>query len=141
MTVDALLEGSVPPAVAALPDGKPVTDVARAATEAGWRVVLLDGRRASSGAEFLELAAEAFGLPSWYGHNWDALADCLGDLSWLPADRWLVLWDHVDVLEHGDPRAVQVALDVLDEAVEEWAERGRSFAALLRPAPDGLARG
>ena len=29
---------------------------------------------------FLDAVGQTLGFPDWYGHNWDALADCLTDL-------------------------------------------------------------
>ncbi|WP_341647529.1 barstar family protein [Thauera humireducens] len=42
-------------------------------------------------AGLLRRFAEAFRFPDWFGHNWDALADCLTDLSWLPAPAYRVV--------------------------------------------------
>ena len=28
---------------------------------------------------------KALRFPEWFGHNWDALTDCLLDMGWLPA--------------------------------------------------------
>ena len=39
-------------------------------------------------AELLARIARTLRFPDWFGHNWDALADCLCDLSWLPADAY-----------------------------------------------------
>ncbi|MFJ9087338.1 barstar family protein [Streptomyces sp. NPDC102384] len=33
---------------------------------------------------FMDRCAAALGLPSWFGRNWDALADALGDPGQLP---------------------------------------------------------
>lgn len=33
---------------------------------------------------FMDRAAADLRLPCWFGRNWDALADCLTDLSWWP---------------------------------------------------------
>ena len=44
----------------------------------------LDGTEIRDKAEFYDAVAAALGFPDWFGHNLDALADCLRDLSWLP---------------------------------------------------------
>jgi RNAse (barnase) inhibitor barstar len=36
-----------------------------------------------SKAELLVAFAKAFEFPDWWGRNWDALQDCMRDLSWL----------------------------------------------------------
>src|SRR5699024_7231387 len=48
-------------------------------------------------SEILTRIASALIFPDWFGHNWDALADCLGDLSWLPtAHKRAVLFIGLD---------------------------------------------
>ena len=43
------------------------------------RTIILDVSKAGSVREVHELLKEAFGFPEYYGRNWDALHDCLGD--------------------------------------------------------------
>ena len=50
----------------------------------------------------LDRIAAALRFPEWFGANFDALADCLGDLSWLPADGYLLLLEHSDEWRQGD---------------------------------------
>lgn len=71
---------------------------------------------AGSKAELLDGFAESLGFPRWAGRNWDALADALGDLSWLPAGPRAVLWVGPERLADADPDAYRTALDVLRRA-------------------------
>lgn len=43
------------------------------------KIVVLDFSKAQSLETVHDLLKEAFGFPEYYGRNWDALADCLGD--------------------------------------------------------------
>ncbi len=78
---------------------------AEAGHRAGWHVVHLEG--GVDRGEFLATCADAFALPEWFGHNWDALADALSDVQHEPGT--LVLWSHASRLPD-DVRAT--ALDV-----------------------------
>src|SRR5215212_1731580 len=50
-------------------------------------VVAIDGQEKP-----IESIARALAFPDWFGHNWDALEDSLGDLSWRKgAGRVLVM--------------------------------------------------
>ncbi|WP_229795280.1 barstar family protein [Saccharothrix coeruleofusca] len=71
-------------------------------------------RRGALGrAEALAAIGEALEFPDWYGHNLDALYDCLTDLSWLPEGEHVLVWER-----GGDP-AVRA---VLEEARHRLAE-------------------
>ena len=47
----------------------------------GWRVRYCILGEAPTKAELLDGLADALEFPRWFGRNWDALADCLGDLD------------------------------------------------------------
>ncbi|MGH8670377.1 MAG: barstar family protein [Burkholderiales bacterium] len=70
-----------------------------------------------------EAFSRALAFPDWFGRNWDALEDCLTDLSWHEAAGHLVL------LEGNDDGGVLV--DVLDSAAQFWAGRGKPFFAVF----------
>lgn len=42
-------------------------------------IIKLDVSHASSGLSLHEMLAAAFQFPSYYGKNWDAFWDCIGD--------------------------------------------------------------
>ncbi|MGK5556136.1 barstar family protein [Actinomadura kijaniata] len=106
------------------------------AAKAGWRTFTVDAGRVRDGDGFLKLCGEAFDLPEWYGENWDALQDCLTDLSWAPARHgYLVLWERWTGLAEDDQKAFRTALDVFAEAVEWWRDTGTPMAVLVLPTP------
>lgn len=77
---------------------------------------------------------EALQFPDWFGRNWDALEDCLTDLSWCQADG------HVFVFESFTPDDdLGVLIDVLASCAEFWAARDRSFFALFIDPDRSLA--
>ena len=77
---------------------------------------------------FLKHLAEALDFPDWFGGNWDALEDCLSDLSWRDAPGWVLIFRDFDGLARDD-RGVLV--DVLASTAEFWAERGKLFFAVF----------
>jgi hypothetical protein len=96
--------------------------------------VPLDG--APDKEALLARVAEALGFPDWFGGNWDALEDCLCDLSWRPGDG------HVLLLAGGDALAADdlgILLDVLKSCAAFWAERGRPFFAVFLDPAHALA--
>jgi RNAse (barnase) inhibitor barstar len=109
-------------------------DVRRAVEHAGWRYGHLDGWQVEDKAEFLSAVGKALSFPDSYGHNFDALSDCLADLG--PA---ALLWDGWSCFDRADEGAFKTAVDVLESHALD--ERTAPFVVLLRgdgPEVDGL---
>jgi hypothetical protein len=105
-------------------------EVRRSVTAAGWNFVLLDTTGVHDKAGFLDVCATAFDLPRWFGRNWDALADSLGDRS--TGEPEVVLWaGWRELLDH-DHDTVDVALQIF---IEDAKESGQ-LRVLLREADD-----
>jgi hypothetical protein len=83
---------------------------------------------ADSKDALLERLALALGFPAWFGGNWDALEDCLGDLGWRTGDGHVVLFTGHEDLPADE---LGVLLDVLASSATFWAERGRPFFAVF----------
>ncbi len=78
--------------------------------------------------------AAALHFPDWFGGNWDALEDCLTDLSWREAPG------HVLIFERAAPGdELGVLLDVLRSAAESWAARRKPFFAVFIDPQRSLA--
>ena len=56
------------------------------------RIITLDLREVNTMAELHGLLQYTFDFPAYYGRNWDALWDCLGDLEDAPMQINLVGW-------------------------------------------------
>ena len=78
--------------------------------------------------------AEALGFPDWFGGNWDALEDCLADLSWRAGEGHMLLLERHGELHLDD---LGVLIDVLAAAADYWRGRGRPFFAVLVD-PEGV---
>lgn len=76
----------------------------------------------------MQRIAAALQFPSWFGGNWDALEDCLGDLSWSKAGGHVLLFEGAVDLP-ADERGI--LLDILASAAAGWMERGRPFFAVF----------
>lgn len=77
---------------------------------------------------------QALRFPDWFGGNWDALADSLGDLSWLPAPGYLLLVERADEWREADGEGFDTLLAILNEAATDWRQRNVAFWVLL-PLP------
>lgn len=68
------------------------------------------------------LAAIAGGgqFPGYFGYNWDALQDCLRDLSWIDTKRVAIL--HSDIPLREDSCQCRTYLEVLQTALADWVQ-------------------
>jgi RNAse (barnase) inhibitor barstar len=106
--------------------------VQRRAEQAGWRCFHLDGREIKDKASFLQACNAAMEFPDYAGRNWDAFEELVTDLSWAPADGYVVLYDHASVYELSQPRSWATAMDILGDAAKSWADSGTPFYVLVR---------
>ncbi|WP_233257717.1 barstar family protein [Micromonospora sp. S4605] len=93
-----------------------------------------------AGHVFYEFS-DALLFPGYFGWNWDALSDCLRDLSWLPADGYLIVIENAPRLlsssvedQHTLPDPVG-GRTPLGEPARPTTWQGRSIhgAAAMRP--------
>ena len=131
---EALFSDRVAPGVYRTDLRTPAATLARAAERHGWQAFHLDGRELTSKAEFLAASARALRFPSYSGHNWDAFEESLNDMSWAPAQGYLVVFDGAGQFARTQPDEFAVALDILQESVRRWQELGRPVVVLLRGA-------
>lgn len=89
---------------------------------------------APSKQALLEALAEALDFPAWFGGNWDALEDCLCDLSWRPAEGYVLLFDEVPAGDDG-----RTLLEVLADAAGFWRAAGKPFFAVVVDAGRSVA--
>jgi hypothetical protein len=102
--------------------------VRRELTAAGWAAYPLDGFRITDATRSHEECARILAFPAWFGHNWDTLADCLSDLSWLRGRGHVLIWDRYGVLAHADAGAWRRAYEVFQAAIASRA--GTNMAPL-----------
>lgn len=81
--------------------------------------------------ELLRRLAVSLQLPATFGHNWDALADCLRDLRWLHAWGYVLLFQHVDDLRQSAPADYDILLGVLDDAATFGNDNDMPWFAFL----------
>ena len=87
----------------------------------GLDVVAIDARE-----NLFDSLERALDFPDWFGRNWDALEDVLGDLSWRKGDGHVLVFQSYPAGEE-----LGILLDVLRSSAEYWAGRGKPFFAVL----------
>jgi RNAse (barnase) inhibitor barstar len=97
----------------------------------GWAVAILDGAEAGTRTGFFTAIARELRFPDYFGHNWDAVYDCLTDFGWLPAAGFGIVFDGYGGLATAQPEQWQIALNVLSEASAFWSTTKRPMYVLL----------
>ena len=99
-------------------DGQPVKSLIR--SPAGLALKVINGRHCKTPAALFTEFAQALEFPDYFGHNWDALEECLADLEWLPAKGYILLiTDAASVLSNDDTK-YETLLEILRDAGEAW---------------------
>ena len=106
---------------------------------AGFDVVRIDLTSVSDKDQLLGKLASVLAFPQWFGHNWDALEDCLTDLSWRARDRQVLLIEGFENLRVRRPDDFGVLMDILASSAQYWSERGRPFFAVFLDGKSTLA--
>lgn len=105
--------------------------VVAAAKAAGLLVFKLDLTKVRDKKSLLELVAKALKFPRHFGRNWDAVHDCLGDLSWHDGHGWVLLLRNADTLSATDHEAFETFLRVSASAAEYWHGKGQPFWVIV----------
>jgi hypothetical protein len=56
-------------------------------------------------------------LPAYFGHNWDALEECFGDLEWLKSEKLTLV--HQDIPMRGNPTGQMTYLQILADSARK----------------------
>ena len=108
------------------------TDVLRPGARAsGFAWFDLDLAGVASKAGLLARCQAVFSLPPSFGHNWDALADYLEDLSWRPARGYVVVLTNAQEIARDAPRDLAAALEIFAAAATYWLVKDKLFMVLV----------
>ncbi len=94
--------------------------------EGGWPARWVSFGGHGDKVAMLDAISRALAFPQWFGGNWDALEDCLADLSWCPAGGHVLVFEDFAL---GDE--LGILIDILGSVAEHWAARGTPFFAVF----------
>ncbi|HLP96874.1 MAG TPA: barstar family protein [Sideroxyarcus sp.] len=101
----------------------PVEDLRESVRNAGFVLFSADITDAAGKGEMLAELARTIDAPEWFGHNWDALADALGDLSWKEAPGYVLLLNGATFA----PDDYETLNNILKATVMFWRMQGKPF--------------
>lgn len=102
--------------------------IRQAASEVDVLVIELDGfRMLTVHALFGEYARE-FSFPDYFGWNWHAFNECLYDLQWLPARKYLTIVTHASGLLSKEQEELETYLRRVESLGRSWSTSvGRGY--------------
>lgn len=71
--------------------------------------------------QLLDALDAGLGFPEYFGGNWDALWDCICDLSWLEPVQVVLV--HDDLPMSADRDSLRAYLSLLQDAVAAWKQK------------------
>ena len=102
----------------------------------GYQIVRIDAAAPETEREFLDAIGVALDFPDYFGHNLDALNDCMRDVvrqdyGWRrdAAGLAIVFTGYPAALARW-PHAAAVTLDIMARATRDAAESGRQLLCL-----------
>ena len=110
--------------------------LAAAAVAKGFGVYEIDLACVADKAALMQEMQHALALPEWFGRNWDALEDCLTDMSWHEDDvGYVLLLAASGDLRRRDRALFLTLVDVLKSAADYWRGAERPFWAFFLDLP------
>ncbi|MCX5722734.1 MAG: barstar family protein [Nitrospirae bacterium] len=100
----------------------------------GYKLKIIKGAKCQTTAGLLTEFARALDFPDYFGHNWDALEECLADLEWLPAKGYILLLTDAAQVLPDDEDEYETFLEVLSDAGEAWGS-GQAGMGARRATP------
>jgi RNAse (barnase) inhibitor barstar len=125
-----------------LPVNGELRAIQSAAKKARYAFFHIDGKKIERKEQLLNAFATALRLPDSFGHNWDALEECLRDLEAGDSDGYVIYFEHIDGLLAAHPDQFETLVEILRDAVEAWKEDGTPMVVLLSGAksPKGVPK-
>ena len=112
--------------------------IAQATKALGYSCVEVELAEVRDKEGLLSALAEALAFPPWFGHNWDALEDCLADMSWREAEGNVLILRHADRLHSEAEGDFLTVLRILADVSTTWAEAGLPFWTFVELTADGI---
>ena len=123
----------------------------------GWRLAAEDpatvvrfvrGRKMRTADALFDEIAAACQFPYYFGENWAAFAECLGDLDWLNASRFVLIFGEFDQVLAEDAieigaftRAVSSAIDQFNEDRQNSTSGESLFRVIINGSLDATPLG
>ncbi|MDP9907317.1 barstar family protein [Arthrobacter bambusae] len=84
-------------------------------------VIELDGSKMRSIDRLFAEYQQRFSFPDYFGWNWNAFDECLGDLRWLPARKYVTIISHADQVLSNERIELGTYLRIIHNVGKAWS--------------------
>ena len=133
-TLQTHLCNATPPWSALLVVPRGTSASALVKTPPGFAVRTIQGKKCRTPSGLFGEFARALAFPDYFGHNWDALEECLADLEWLPAKGYILLITDTQAVLPEDEEEYETLLEILERR-RRSLEQGTNGRRSARPIP------
>jgi RNAse (barnase) inhibitor barstar len=114
-----------------LEQGRKQTDIKKAAALYELDFTHIDLKKVGGKETFLKKTARALRFPEYFGMNWDALSDCLTDMSWKPAPGYVLLFTRFRLYTEKATADGKVISQIFDSSTKYWRQKEVPFYVIL----------
>ena len=104
--------------------------------KSGARWLEIDLSKARTKADLMAALGRSIAVPADFGHNWDALADVLQDLSWQSASAYVLHVRECAAASRALGSDWATLLEILAESAMYWKRRRKAFVVLVDDAAE-----
>ena len=127
-TIDLIISGQAVHQIYRLDSDVAPEELAAMLQEQDGELFYLDGAEMTDKAQLMQEFAAVLNFPDYFGSNWDALHDCLRDVSWLDEDatHCVLLFDRWEKCTSSN------LIETLQDALASWKESADAVYVLIR---------
>lgn len=104
-------------------------------TKYNYKFIYINGENCNTVDDLFSEFSDKFHFPDYFGYNWPAFDECLNDLSWLPADGYVLLIGKVANILPDYSKDFETFIKLLYNTVYEWVN-GRNYDSFpTNPTP------
>lgn len=93
----------------------------------GLAVLEIDGGAIETKEHLLSATAEAMHFPDYFGRNWDALDECLRDMTWMPSAGYVLFFKNAEAFWQTSSHLAGTFTEIWMSAAEEWSRQEIPF--------------
>jgi RNAse (barnase) inhibitor barstar len=108
-----------------------IDSIKKAAIACKLNLMHVDLKKVTDKTSLLKKIAHELDFPDYFGMNWDALSDCLTDMSWKPAAGYVLLFSNIQSFRRSAPKDMEIIREIFDSSTQYWKQKKIPFFVLV----------